>query len=455
MSVPVLFYTVDVNVNLQSSFAEEANFSDIMFIAYHELSGPRVQEFASLQGAVDAGFTNVATPSIYRGLVTFFSQEKRPPTIKIGKRLLAPTEIIRLIPEAPAEDKVYSYEYDGIPVSYTALITDTLAALCTALAAAHNGSDAGLTSTADGSSGTHVDITANTAGELHQYSNFTKTLGLQNVTVDPGLATDLAEINEANSSWYFPILDSRSEAEITALDTWANTVQKESPKLARVEHYDTSAGDSAVIDDLASDLIAANTNRTVLHFKRTTQANWDMALAAQIAASPIGRAKDAHQEVQGVPADTFDNLPLPGSTFIANALAKNVTVHVTAKGLSYSKNGITADGELGETIRGSDWFADRLKTRILTLFVNSTEKIPYTQGGIELILAEANGAVQEAIDQGVIDGRDSEFPPFIEPINLADITPAQRQSRILPNVKVWARVTGAIHQTLFDINLVP
>jgi hypothetical protein len=56
--------------------------------------------------------------------------------VKVGRRALAPTQVIRLTPVAPSAGEVYSLRIDGLAVTFTADGTPTVAEVCTGLHAA-------------------------------------------------------------------------------------------------------------------------------------------------------------------------------------------------------------------------------------------------------------------------------------------------------------------------------
>jgi hypothetical protein len=72
----------------------------------------------------------------YRAAAAVFAQTPRPRRVKVGRRALAPTQVIRITPVAPSSGEVYSLKVDGLAVTFTADGTPTVAEVCTGLHAA-------------------------------------------------------------------------------------------------------------------------------------------------------------------------------------------------------------------------------------------------------------------------------------------------------------------------------
>jgi hypothetical protein len=111
-----------------------AGFGTPMILAYHTLNADRVRSYSSLSAMSADGFRS--HDPAYRAAAAAFSQTPRPRRVKVGRRALAPTQVIRLTPVAPSAGEVYSLKVDGLAVSFTADGTPTVAEVCTGLHAA-------------------------------------------------------------------------------------------------------------------------------------------------------------------------------------------------------------------------------------------------------------------------------------------------------------------------------
>jgi hypothetical protein len=88
-----------------------------------------------------------------------------------------------------------------------------------------------------------------------------------------------------------------------------------------------------------------------------------------------------------------------------------------------------------------DWLQARLRERLIGLLANNA-KVPFTDAGIALVVAEIRAQLQ----QGVAVGGLAESPAFTISAPLAsDVSSVDRAARTLPDVTFSARLAGAIH----------
>lgn len=276
------------------------------------------------------------------------------------------------------------------------------------------------------------------AGELHSVelvvpNGATLTnLALRDSTTDPGIATDLAAILLADSDWYGLVLDSNSEAEINAAAAWVEANRK----VFVPQTADTATMDSGSTTDIAADLKAAGYARTALYFAPTIGLNW-LAAGALAERLPFDPGSDtwAYKSPVGVSTYTLTD------TQRTNLLAKRVNVFTVLGGLRLTEPGITSAGEWMDVTRFVDWLRARMQERLFGLLVSS-QKVPYTDAGVDLIRAE----VKAQIDAGIaVGGLASSPEPIVTAPKVADVSQGDRSARHLPDVTWSARLAGAIH----------
>jgi hypothetical protein len=112
--------------------------------------------------------------------------------------------------------------------------------------------------------------------------------------------------------------------------------------------------------------------------------------------------------------------------------------------------GKVSAGEWIDTIRFRDWLKNDMQIRIMTLlFVHP--KLPYTDNGIAMVKNQMIASLKQGQKYGGIaeteyDSDGNEIQGFQVSVPLAaDITPTQKQSRILADCNFAARLAGAIH----------
>ena len=152
----------------------------------------------------------------------------------------------------------------------------------------------------------------------------------------------------------------------------------------------------------------------------------------------------ANKRLAGVNID-----PLTETQFIV-LRNKNVNTFERFRNLSLTQTGKVSAGEWIDVIRFRDWLAEEIKVNVLNVLVNN-EKVPYTDAGIAVI----EGAIRQSLRQGQVnvgiapveyDEEGNKNLGYTVEVPLAsNISPNQKASRILTDVKFTARLSGAIH----------
>ncbi len=128
-----------VSISTTSAQPTRVGFGTGLVAAHHTRYVDRVRSYTSLAGLVADGFT--PRSAVYRAVAAIFSQNPRPPRVKVGRRASPFTQVVRVVPTAPASPTIaetYSLEVDGFDVTFITDATPTLAEVCTGLATAIN-----------------------------------------------------------------------------------------------------------------------------------------------------------------------------------------------------------------------------------------------------------------------------------------------------------------------------
>lgn len=403
-------------------------FGTPLIAAYHTLYVARVRSYSSLASLVTDGFA--VTSPVYLAASAMFAQNPAPPTIKVGRRALAFTQVVRITPDvgAPTVGDVYSVTINGTEVSYTAILYDTVADVCTALAALITARP--LVSAV--ATATYVTVTADTAGVLSTYADLTDNLSIGDLTADPGLATDLNAILAADSDWYGLLLDSNSAAEITAAAAWTES----NKKLFVWQNSDSASLDPASTTDIFYAADAAGYVRSAGMFYPDLGTNW-------IAAAWMG---EEFPKAEG--ASTWMFKTLAGITVYAlteterGALeTKHGNYYMDAGGVSITGPGDSASGEWIDVVRDLDWLTARLREAALGVFF-SNDKVPFTDAGIALLLTALRAVLKEATRKTVLS---SDTPFTLTAPRASAVSSANKSLRHLPDVAFTGTLAGAIH----------
>jgi len=129
-----------VTITASSPGPTRKGFGVPCFVGYHDrwgASSDRVRSYTGLLGMSADGFQSY--DPLYKMAAAAFAQRPRPERIKIGRRSAAPNaQVVELTPEAPSAGKIYAAHANGADATYTALVGDDTAAVCTAFASALN-----------------------------------------------------------------------------------------------------------------------------------------------------------------------------------------------------------------------------------------------------------------------------------------------------------------------------
>ncbi len=255
------------------------------------------------------------------------------------------------------------------------------------------------------------------------------------------LAEALASIKAINSGWYGLVLLSRTTADILAAAAW--TEANEKLLLA-------SSSDPAILTnvttDVASQLLALGYNRTALWYHANAGTEWiEAALAADRFTYNPGAENWANVRLSAVTVDTMTE----GQSQIARA--KSVNTYEQFRNLALTQYGVVSSGEWIDVVRFRDWLKDAIQTRIVDVMAKADGKIPFTSGGIQVIV----GALKAALDAGVsaggiapaeTDAQDNVLDSYRVTYPAIEAIPdADKARRELRDIKFTARLAGAIN----------
>lgn len=419
------------DVEVQDATVTRTGFGIPLIAANHSFFAERVKAFNDADELLASPYNVPTDHVIYESAVRIKAQNPTPPTFKVGKLLGAITFTVELTPSAPSAGEVYSLTADGEDISATADGTPLLSEVCTALATALS---AVADLTADGSSGTKVVVTGDTAGVMHALEDLSSNLSLKDTTAEPGttLATDLAAINAADSDWYTLHLANGGEASINAAAAWVESAKK----LFVAQTSDTLVATSDTTD-VASDIKTAGYHRTgvLFHHRPVTQqaaAGWEGRMLPKLP----GPATWANKSLAGV-----DKSPLD-ATQRGQLAAKNCNYYVDVRGIGFTLHGMAGSGRFLDLTAFLDWFDAGIKDRIVLLQANN-DVVPYTNKGIELFRAQVLGQIQEGISLQLIDG---EQPFAATAPKVSEVSSSDKSARLLPNVGYNFVYSSGIHK---------
>lgn len=248
-------------------------------------------------------------------------------------------------------------------------------------------------------------------------------------------------IKEDNDAWYGFFIGSRTLADLQEVADWSEA----NKKLFLISDDDPNIVDST--GDIAEYLETNNLDRSTVLYHPDADLTTDDPYAEAAWAGFMftynpGTVTWAHKQLSAVPSYQLTDAQR------ATALGKNANLYEEIAGVDITRFGTVGSGEYIDIIRGTDWLEARIQERVYTVLLNNP-KVPFTDQGIQTIAAEVVGALQEAVDVGLIAPPDEEgIPGFtVTYPRAADVSAADKAARLLPDINFTAKYAGAIHKT--------
>lgn len=239
------------------------------------------------------------------------------------------------------------------------------------------------------------------------------------------LTTALNDLIKTHNDFYYLVSPEQGDDEITALAEWTNT-------------QDKLYGATTSNKDLAAALKGRYDNTfLVIHDKPDSYVA--EGLIATCAPRVIGSYTWTFKTVQGVPAVSFDN------TTINEIHANNASTYINEAGVLMNSHGVVTSGEYIDVIQSTHFLKARLAEYVFRLLALK-DKVPYTDAGIALVVAEVDKVLKQAFKQGIIADDNGEPLYTITVPKREDIPANTRAQRILPDVKWTAVIAGAVEK---------
>lgn len=388
----------------------------------------RVRSYSSTSEMVTAGF--LTTDPAYLAVTKIFSQNPRPAAAKVGRRATKTVQSLQLTVTSAVQNEIYSGKIAGVAFTYTVLAAATTTTVATALELLIE-AIAGVDSTSSVAVIT-FGPTGATPGVLIDVSELSSNFTFKDVSTNAGVAADLEACNTEDPDWFGLVLDSQSEVELNAAAAWIET----KPKIMSGNSSDSDIWDSVSTTDIASD------------FKAAAYANSGVLYSGKQLLSYSGAAWQGNRFVAAPGSDTWAYKTLRGVTVDvltsgqrSAILAKNANVYTAVAGVNVTEFGTVGSGEYFDVRRGIYWLQSEIRIRVFAALANAA-KIPYTDKGVDTIVAIVMGCLADGIRAGLLA---NDPYPIVTAPKVADVDPVTRGTRRLPDVKFTANLAGAIH----------
>ncbi len=249
---------------------------------------------------------------------------------------------------------------------------------------------------------------------------------------DPGTATDLAAVYDEDSDWRTFIPTFCSEDILEAAATWVEATPQRDMIASSSDSLIANTASTGSVD-VADDLKTSGRKRTLLFYHPSPVKAMAAAFAGVWLTTTPGDATVKYQSPSGPGAV----LPMT-STHRTNILAKNANYLMLDAGLTFAVEGESSHGQFFDIQRDDDYVETNMRARVLAKLVD-IHKIPFTDAGIAVIVAEVRAALDDAVEKGIYASYEVEVP------KASSVSAANRAARILPDIKWSAVRAGAVH----------
>lgn len=475
---------VRVSVNLAPIAAARRGFGTLLIVGDSAVidMGERVRTYTTIEGvASDFG---VNAPE-YKAAALFYGQTPKPQNLMIGRWAREATAASIRGAVLTAEEKEMnrwaaitagdlSIKINGTDKAVTGLdfsaqtnlngVVNVINSELTDAKVVWDGVRFTLTTVAKGKSVTVGYATGTLAGmmKLDQASALVPTDGADAETPLEAVTA----FADTSSAWYglaFAAFTMPSDNECLEISEFieAATVTRIFGKT----EVDTRALDSAWTQDFGSKAKAKGFKRTCVQYSHNPFAICSLfgrAFSVNFNANRSTITLMYKQE----PSVTYETLT---ATQAAALKAKNVNVFVLYDNdTAIVQWGKMANGAYFDEVHGLDWLADAMQNALYNLLYQSKTKVPQTEEGQTMLVAEVANVCKEGINNGLIapgkwsadgfgqlqrgDYLDKGFYIYSAPV--ADQAQAIREQRTAQPIQTAIKLAGAIHDldVLVDVN---
>jgi hypothetical protein len=238
-------------------------------------------------------------------------------------------------------------------------------------------------------------------------------------------------INNQKNDW-FTLVTTTNEAEvIEKLSKWV---------MANEKLYFVTTQDLSIVKTIES-------TNTAIGYHDDAEDFLAEGLAANMAMALPGSITAMYEEVAGSrPA----NITL---TELKELHKNNGFSYIRSKGRNFVSEGKMTDGSYIDIVLGSYFIKFRLEEALFLLALNNG-KIPYSDQGIAMLVAEVENIMRLATRQGIILEKDGKGVYEITALSRSEVPKNDVANRKYNGISVKATVAGAIHTGEINIDLV-
>jgi hypothetical protein len=419
---------VNVSITADTARVTRVGFGKGAIMTYHTRFVELWREYGGLDGMVVDNFSS--SDAAYLMAQAYFSQEPRPETVVIGRcaTSVVPTKVLTITNATEGNHILLSIKTSAgvqADIDYTILAGATTTTVATAVELLIEA----VTGIASSSSGADITITGDTGTYFWIYDQQYCTL--DDTTGDASIDDDLTALELDNPDWYAVMIATESESNADDVAAWVETRDK----LFIAQTSDalelTSGG------TLMSGWESASYDNSACIYTKNASNFVACGWVGKLLPKDPGSATWSLKTIDGAVADA---LTTTEKTFITDDQGNHYT---EVAGVSITRNGTVGSGKFIDVRMGIHWLKARIAERVFTLLASS-DKVPYTDPGVAMVVAEIRAQLRDAVNRGVLA---ADPAPTVTAPRVADIDVANRAARLLPDIKFAGTLAGAIHKT--------
>lgn len=243
---------------------------------------------------------------------------------------------------------------------------------------------------------------------------------------DPAVLVDaLNTLIQTHNDFYYLVSVEQGDDEIAALAEWTSTQEK-------IYAASTSS------ETLYAMLSGLYDNVFLLVHDQPRQYPAE-GLVAQLAPLPIGSYTWTFKTIQGVSPVSYE------ATKINDIHANHACTYIREGGVNITSHGVATSGEYIDNVQATHFIKARMTEAVFRLLATKP-KVPYTDAGIAMVVAEVDSVLKQAFRQGIIAEENGEPLYTITVPKRTDIPANTRAQRILPDIEWTAVVAGAVEK---------
>ncbi|MCP1176202.1 DUF3383 domain-containing protein [Bacillus sp. 1663tsa1] len=236
------------------------------------------------------------------------------------------------------------------------------------------------------------------------------------------LSAALNELIKKHSDFFYLSCTNQTDPVVTELAKWIDTQEK---------LYFASSINKALAKTL-------NSPNTVILVHPKPDSYPAAAWVGVCASMQVGSYTWTFKNLTGIAPAEYDAIE------IGEIETNNASTYITEGGANITSKGVTTSGEYIDIVQGQYFLKAQMVEHVFGLLVR-TPKVPFTDAGIALLVAELEKTFKVGVKQGVIATDEAGNPLYsIVAPNHAEISTSDRGKRTVPGLKWTATIAGAI-----------